>query len=296
MNSSQRGAQIGRVLERRLSFSSRLNKVEDIPFVFRKTVARLLEGREHKIRHILFTPEFGSFGAYCPATLFLVTDDEWLAMSADRSGAPSVRYADFAQTRLVEFSLELLDGSLVLESGEAGEDPCVLRFNLASRDLFQDALADMLGSGERGVRDDPSVLPGFASLSMGMRSSVSEAVMPGDKCLALAAWSRADLSHTPDRLAVRPGGILLTERYLCVFTVDDHVDRSVSGDLSVFGRGVIYLSRRQPIMASWTSHEQLDELTLSTGEGAELSSLQVLLPHRVKADIEGVLARLGGNG
>lgn len=292
MNSRQQGAQVGRVLERRLSFSTRLNKLEDIPFVFRKTVARLLEGREQKVRHILFTPEFGSFGAYCPATLFIVTEDEWLAMSADRSGAPSVRYADFAQTRLIEFSLELLDGRLVLESGEAGEDPCVLRFNLASRDLFQLALADLLGVADGGARDDPTKLPGFASLSMGLRSSVSEAIMPGDKCIDLVAWSRADVTHASDRVAIRPGGLLLTENYLCVFTVDDRIDRGVSGDLSVFGRGVVYLSRRRPIMVSWGGAEQLDELSLSTGEGAELSSLQVLLPHAAKADIDRVLEQL----
>jgi len=293
MSSRQQLAPMGRSLERKLSFSTRLNKLEDIPFVFRKTVARLLEGREQKVRHILFTPEFGSFGAYCPATLFIVTDDEWLAMSADRSGAPSVRYSDFPQTRLVEFSLELLDGRLVLESGEADEEPCVLRFNLASRDLFQAALALMLGTAEDAPRDLPSALPGFSALSMGMCSSLNEAVMPGDQCVALATWSRSDVSNAAERLALRPGGLLLTRRYLCVFSVDDRNDRGVAGDLSVFGRGVVYLTRQLPITARWETHEQFDELTLSVGEGAQSSSMNVLVPHAVKPEVERVLALLG---
>lgn len=305
MNGRQTLAPIRRALERKLSFSTRLGKLDDIPFVFRKTVTRLLEGRELKVRHILYTPEFGSFGDYCPATLFIVTDDEWLAMSADRSGAPSVRYADFSQTRLVEFSLELLDGRLVLESGEAGEEACVLRFNLASRDLFQDALAAMLGSEGAGApqaSDAPAALPGFAGLSMGMQSSLGEALMPGDRCVALAAWSRPELESgagglAASRVVMRPGGLLLSARYLCVFAVDDRIDRGVSGDLSVFGRGVVYLRRDLPITAGWLSHDNLPsavaaELVLTVGEGAQVSTVSVLLPATSRPEVERVLALL----
>ena len=301
MNGRQTLAPIRRALERKLSFSTRLNKLEDIPFVFRKTVARLLEGRETKVRHILYTPEFGSFGDYCPPTLFIVTDDEWLAMSADRSGAPSVRYADCAQTRLVEFSLELLDGRLVLEAGEAGEDACVLRFNLASRDLFQDALAAMLGdetAATPAASDLPAGLPSFAGLSMGMQSSLCEALMPGDRCVALAAWSRPDLEANgglaAGRVVMRPGGLLLTAHYLCVFAVDDRIDRDVAGDLSVFGRGVVYLRRDLPITAGWLGHEgsSVDELVLTVGEGAQISNVSILLPTASRPDVDRVLAAL----
>ena len=295
MDSTHRNSPFGRLPERQLPFTTRLSRLEDIPPTFRKTVSRLLDGRENKVQHILFTPEFGTFGEYCPASIFIVTDDEWLAMSAEKTSAPSVRYADFTQTRLVEFSLELLSGRLVLESGEAGEAACVLRFNLTSRDLFQDALASMLGLGEKSATVGPSELAGFSALSIGMRSSLCEAVMPGDKCIALAAWARTDVASASDRLAVQPGGLLLTERYLCVFLSDDHAERSSSGDMSAYSRGVVYLSRQFAIIGRSVAQGEIDALTLSVGEGTQSSVLTVYLPHSAKPQVDGVLGVLSAN-
>ena len=292
MNSIHRHTPLGRLPERQLPFSTPLAQLEDLPPEFRKTAQRMLEGRAEKIRHILFTPEFGTFGEYCPATVFVVTDDEWVAMSAEKSGAPSVRYADFKQTRLIEFALALLSGHIVLESGESTESSCVLRFNLTSSDLFRDALVDVLSAAPEGGVDDPSLLSGFAGLSMGLQSSLSEALMPGDKALALVAWMRNDVNSPTDRLLMQPGGLLLTEHYVCLFTVEDPAETLSPNDLSHYNRGVIYLRRDLPIAAGRERHGELDKLTLTVGEGVCASSVSVLLPRARKDEIERMLALL----
>ena len=293
MNSTRRNAPFGRLPERQLPFSTPLAKLEDLPLEFRKTAARLLEGREHKIKHILFTPEFGTFGEFCPATAFIVTDDEWIAMSAEKSGAPSVRYADFKQTRLIEYSLALLSGHVVLESGESSESSCVLRFNLTSSDLFRAALLDILAPDASGQVGDLAVLPGYVTLNMGMQSSLAEAMLPGDKCVALVSWARADVATGPDRVALQPGGLLLTERYMCLFSAQDPTVAGISGDLSLYDRSVVYLRRDLPIAAGKETHGEIDKLTLTVGDGAYSSSIGVLLPHTKKGELDQLLGMLG---
>ena len=292
MNSSHRTS-VGRLPERQLPFSTPLARLEDLPPEFRKTALRMLEGREEKIRHILFTPEFGTFAVYCPATVFVVTDDEWLAMSAEKSGAPSVRYADFKQTRLIEYALALLSGHVVLESGESSESSCVLRFNLTSSDLFRDALADVLATDPDAALDDPSRLPGFAVLSMGLQSSLAEAMIPGDRCVALVAWGRGDVAGAHDRIDLQPGGLLLTEQYVCLFAVEDVTTVVTPSDLSHYNRGVIFLRRDLPIAAGKERHGDLDKLTLTVGEGACASSISVFLPHGKRDEIDKLMALLG---
>ena len=292
MNSIHRSASFGRLPERQLPFTTRLAKIDDLPPEFRKTAARFLEGREHKIKHILFTPEFGTFGEFCPATVFFVTDDEWLAMAAEKSGAPSVRYADFKQTRLIEYSLALLSGHVVIESGEAGESSCVLRFNLTSSDLFRDALSDAMTPAISGKPGDPSVLPGFSTLSMGMQSSLSEAMLPGDNCIFLVSWSRSDVPDGPGRVALQPGGLLLTDRYLCLFMAEDPTASGITADLSQYNRSVVYLRRDLPIGFGMEAHGEIDKLTLTVGEGVYSSSVSVLLPHVRSTELEKLLGML----
>jgi len=292
MDRTLRSTPFGRAAALQLPFTTRLANLSDIPLSFKKTAARLLEASGNKIRHILFTPEFGTFGEYCPSTLFIVTDDEWLAMSTERSGAPSVRYADITQTRLLEFSLALLDGRLILESGETNEAACVLRFNLASRDLFQDAVSCMLAKNNANASDTPDSMPEFSRLSLGMRSSLHEAILPGDKCLALTSWVRADIETAADRLIIHPGGILLTEQQLCIFTADDPSDRQNTGDIAVYYRGVIYLSRHFPITGEYSSHGEIDELTLTVGNAPQASTASLYLPHRLREESDKILALL----
>ena len=292
MNSVHRSASFGRLPERQLPFTTRLAKIDDLPPEFRKTAARFLEGREHKIRHILFTPEFGTFGEHCPATVFIVTDDEWLAMAAEKSGAPSVRYADFKQTRLIEYSLALLSGHVMIESGEAGESSCVLRFNLTSSDLFRDALSDGMAPTASGKPGDPSTLPGFSALSMGMQSSLSEAMLPGDNCTLLVSWVRAEVPSGNERMALQPGGLLLTDHFLCLFMAEDPTANGITGDLSQYDRGVVYLRRDLPIGFCMEAHGDIDKLTLTVGEGAYSSSVSVLLPHAKKIELDKLLGML----
>lgn len=284
----------GRTSGRQLPFSTRLANLADIPLFFRKTVGRLLEGREKNVQHIIFTPEFGTFGEYCPATIFIVTDQEWLAFSAEGSGTPSVCYAEFAQTRLIEFSLMLLQGRIVLEYGEAGEHPCILRFGLASWDLFRDALSLVLS---RGTHYAPAEIlahplpPECDRLSFGMRSTLQESLMPNDKLCEVCSWTRLDAATTTDRLLLHPGGLVLTKNYLCLVTADDPSDRGGASDLSGYNRGVIFMSRGFPIVGRTISHDGIDEIQLTVGREAQESFVNLFVPRASTATIFKMLSQ-----
>jgi hypothetical protein len=296
MLSAYRKALFGRHAGRQLPFSTRLSRLEEVPPVFNKTVARLLEGREAGIRHIIYTPEFGTFGEHCPATLFVVNEHEWMALAAEKSGAPTVRYADFAQTRLLEFLLALLQGRMVIEAGETGEDPCVLRFNLTSWDLFRTALHEILEQGlpslgiKPGYRELP---PEYEDLSFGMRSTLQESILPGDNFRALVSWTRADTLHAPHRLAMHPGGIVLTDRFLCIVTADDPSERNGPQDLSTYDRGVTYLDRRFPIVGGIMKLDEFSELQLTVGAENQSSSIHVGIPNTRLDEVKAILDTLG---
>lgn len=281
---------------RQLPFSTRLSTLADVPLAFRKTVARLLEGRDAAIRHILFTPEFGTFGEYCPATLFIVTDQEWLAFSAERAGAPTVCYADFKQTRLIEFSLALLQGCLVLESGEVGEQPCILRFNLSSRDLFHDALGVILSCGAvPGGADGPTqALPASCEkLSFALRSTLGESLAPGDPLLDFASWSRADVANPADRLRLHAGCIALTRRFLMLVRADDPADRAGEADLAGYNRGAVFLNRGYAITGRAMSKEGIDELEILVGQEPQSSAVTVPIPSSLSGEVLRLLSPLG---
>lgn len=296
MDVTPRSTPYGRRSGRQLPFSTRLSDLADVPAIFRKTVQRLLEGRESSIRHILYTPEFGTFGEFCPATLFVVTAQEWLAFSAEKAGAPTVCYADFSQTRLVEFSLALLQGRLVLEFGEASEVPCILRFSLTSWDLFRDALAVVLAGGADIRLADlvgRSLPPSCDCLSFAMRSTLQEVLLPGDALLDLCAWTRADVTQVSDRDYIHPGGLVLTEKYLFVITADDPSDHNQTTDpLPAYNRGVVFLSRQFPIGGRVLRHEHLLELQLDVGVVPQASSVNVVLPISYAGVVEQMLRTL----
>ncbi|WP_018609685.1 hypothetical protein [Uliginosibacterium gangwonense] len=297
MDITPRSTPYGRPSGRQLPFSTRLNSLGDVPLEFRKTVQRLLEGREDQVRHIIYTPEFGTFGEYCPATLLVVTRQEWLAFSAEKASGASICYADFAQTRLIEFSLALLQGRLVLEYGEAGESPCILRFNLTSRDLFLEALGMILGHGVEVRRDELAgrTLPSICDyLSFSMRSTLQESLMPGDTLLDVCAWTRADVASAADRHLLHPGGLALSAQYLFVVTADDPADRTeAAADLSAYNRGVVFLSRRFPVSGRVISHAGLDELVLQVGIEPQASSVNVLLPSSYADAVSSMLKASG---
>lgn len=281
---------------RQLPFSTRLSTLADVPLAFRKTVARLLEGREANIRHILFTPEFGTFGEYCPATLFIVTDQEWLAFSAERAGAPTVCYADFKQTRLIEFSLALLQGCLVLESGEAGELPCILRFNLTSRELFHDALGAILSRGALvGYAEAPAhALPAVCEkLSFALRSTLNESLIADDPLLDLVSWSRADVPDPADRLRLHAGCMALTRRFLVLMRAEDPADRAGEVDLAGYNRGAVFLNRHYPIAGSSVALAGIDELDLQVGVAPQASAVKVPIPSSLSSEVLRLLAPLG---
>ena len=296
MDTTLRSSPFGRAPGRQLPFSTRLNHLNDVPAVFKKTVARLLEGREQGVLHIIYTPEFGTFGEYCPSTLFIVTEHEWLAFASERSGAPTVRYADFSQTRLVEFTLALLQGRIVLEFGDADEQPCVLRFSLTSWEMFRDALFVILSDGAQIKAGDvlSRQLPAdFDVLSFGMRSTLQESLIPGDEIRSVVSWSRADVESAGDRMQLHPGGMVLTDRYLCIVTADDPSDRSGPIDLSVYSRGVVFLNRHYPIIGRTTSHDGVDEVAISVGASAQTSLISVLVPRTMTMNIAGIISSLG---
>lgn len=296
MNRQHRSSPFGRYAGRELPFSSRLESLEDIPLAFKKTVSRFLEGREQTVRHIIVTPEFGTFGEYCPATLFIVTDKEWLAFATESSGAPTVRYSDFKQTRFIESTLALLQGRLVLEFGDAGEPPCVLRFSLTSWDIFRDALFVILSEGALQSADDSmerKTPAAWEELSFGMRSTLHESILPDDEVRDLIAWSRSDVSSSSDRMEIHPGGIVLTDHYLCVITADDPSDREGAIDLSVYNRGVAFLNRRFPIVARTIAHDGTDEMEIKVGGANQESTVAVLVPRTYSAAVGGMIATLG---
>lgn len=289
-------ATFSRSTGRQLPFSTRLSALAEVPLQFRKTVARLLEGREQNIRHILFTPEFGTFGEYCPATLFIVTDHEWLAFSAERAGAPTVCYSDFNQTRLIEFSLALLQGCLVLESGEVGEQPCILRFNLSSRELFHDALAVILSRGTVvGGADTPTqALPAACEkLSFALRSTLGESLVPGDPLLDFVSWSRADVADPVDRLRLHAGCIALTRRFLMLVRADDPADRAGEADLAGYNRGAVFLNRNYAIAGRDLSKDGIDELEILVGQEPLSSMVNVPIPSSLSAEVLRLLSPLG---
>lgn len=297
MNVTPRSTPFARSSGRELPFSTRLNTLGEVPLEFRKTVQRLLEGREDQVRHIIYTPEFGTFGEYCPATLLVVTREEWLAFSTEKASGASVCYADFAQTRLIGFSLALLEGRLVLEYGEAGESPCMLRFNLTSRDLFLEALGMILSHGVEVSRAELAghALPSICDyLSFSMRTTLQESLMPGDTLLDVCAWTRADVADAADRHLLHPGGLALSTQYLLVLTADDPGDRTeAQADLSAYNRGVVFLSRRFPVSGRLVSHSGLDELALQVGVEPQASTVNVRLP---SSYADAVLAMLKASG
>lgn len=281
---------------RQLPFSTRLEKLADIPSDFRKTVVRLLEGREENVRHILYTPEFGTFGEYCPATLFIVTNHEWLAFSAEKAGAPTVCYADFTQTRLIEFSLALLQGCLILESGEAGEPPCILRFNLTSRELFHDALCVILNQGVPLSSRDllGGALPAECEkLSFGIRSTLRESLTPSNPLLELVSWSRADVANLAERHRMHAGSIVLTEYFLMLVRADDPVDRGEEADLAGYNRGVVFLNRAFSITGRVRARDGIDELEITVGREPLSSAINVPVPRGLSADVLRMLSPLG---
>jgi len=299
MNVTPRSTPYARPSGRQLPFSTRLNTLGEVPLEFRKTVQRLLEGRENQVCHIIYTPEFGTFGEYCPASLLVVTREEWLAFSAEKASGASICYADFAQTRLISFSLALLEGRLVLEYGEAGESPCTLRFNLTSRDLFLEALGMILSQGVEVRREELArhALPPLCEyLSFAMRTTLQESLMPGDTLLDVCAWTRADVANAADRHLLHPGGVALSTQYLLVLTADDPGDRTEAAiDLSAYNRGVVFLSRRFPVSGRLISHAGLDELALQVGIEPQVSTVNVLLPSSY-ADAVSVMLKASDQG
>ncbi len=290
MGSQVTQAAFGRSAGRQLPFSEGLDRIEDVPPVFRAQLAARFGAIPP--RAIIHTPRFDTFGLCVDENLLAIGDDFWWAAFAT-DDVVRLCEARFSETRLATFSQLLLHGELRLDSGDPASS-CVIAFNMVVSDLFRAVVRMVLdGFPEPFVpaaRADV-MAESVDALSFKLRSALQESAPSNGPLLGLASWQAAESGRRARDPA--PAG-LLAATARCLFAILDALpprEGQPHGSFDRWGKVVTYVNRGFPVAWTLSSVEYGSELCLLIGHG-RAASVRIGLPSAAVLAVERLLERL----
>jgi hypothetical protein len=97
------------------------------------------------VKHLIFSPAFGTTRFRTLASIFCVTDQHWLIVTCDDNGSTTVAECAYNSTLLVEMTLILLYGQLKMDFVQNDEaKSATLHFNAVLQHIYSEAVQYIL--------------------------------------------------------------------------------------------------------------------------------------------------------
>jgi hypothetical protein len=131
-------------------FSEKFASLDQLSEPFGSALAKCL-GQREQLRTVVFGPSFKTMGQRRPATVLVVTDQQWLVASDDERGGVGTVAASFQDSVLLELVDILLAGHLRIDFGaEHGQlNSVAIDFNTVMIDYYRQAI-DLILEGIEG--------------------------------------------------------------------------------------------------------------------------------------------------
>jgi hypothetical protein len=244
------------------------SEIDQVPPLFAESLRHNLQPDE-SIHRLIFSPEFMTVKTQHLASIFCVTDRQWLIAIKEQKGNITVQRATFRETLVIELTVILLHGKLKIDFAEGGKiRSAALHFNTVAKPRYYAAICEMLGAAHERAGSPPTqVSVRFPDWPLKLRNMAIIYIPPGCQLLD-GAYSPTIYGRLFGEKAAA-AVLLLTEQYLILIAEEKSRRWFPPKDDQKFGSVMSYIPRQRVLRWEFENVRGVDlhSLQLSTGQG-----------------------------
>jgi hypothetical protein len=282
-------------------FPTKLSAVSDAPEPLRSTLAASLPSGE-LTSLLVHAPAFATGDEETPATVLMVTKNNWLVASETKGDGATVEKAKFSDTLYLELKSVLLLGQLRICFAAVDKSNSVtIRFETVEDHFYREAIDLILAGIDPAltgtVEEGRSEVSMFEGWPMKIRNEAQRYWPKGLQFLAAIRWQA--VSSEPQGQSAPGGALLATERELVVILEEkefltERSPETPSADESkaIFG-GIITFIPRVRLKGFQVGHrENFGVLTLQVGGAHGGEKLEVIFPAEIEKAVSNAMERM----
>lgn len=261
-------------------FPVRFAGLEECPDPFRDPLRHALSPSE-AVLEIIYSPAFVTGKLCLPASVFCVTNRQWIMVHESRSGDVRLDSAVFADTLLIELTGILLYGRMKLDyaiSNRSDSSECY--FNTVMGRVYSKALQRILnfidGIESCSSEKDRSILTGLKNWALKFRNLGWLFLPPGSKLLGSIHWPTV-LGVFRRELAPA-AALFLTDRHLMIIAEEKSRAWFVKRDRTKYGAITTYCPRSRISGFQVQEHRRFHILELEANGAHGAKKFQLLFP------------------
>ena len=267
--------------------------LEECPDPFRDPLRHALSPSE-AVFEIIYSPAFVAGRLYLPASVFCVTNRQWIMVHVSKSGDVSLDSAVFADTLLIELTVILLYGRMKLDYAISNRgDSSACYFNTVMGCMYTKAIQRILnfidGIESCSSEKDRSILTDLKNWPLKFRNLGWLSLPPGSKLLASLHWP--SVLGVFRRELAPAAALFLTDRHLMIMAEEKSSAWFVKRDRTKYGAITTYCPRSRIFGFQIQEHRRFHILELEAHGAHGAEEFQVLFPPEKNEEVTRLLSQ-----